>query len=59
LSGNGPVVVNLDPARNGDKACVKSDLAVVKDQANPAGFYVNLHTSDCPKGAIRGQLAKA
>lgn len=25
--------------------------------ANPSGFYVNVHTSDFPQGAIRGQLA--
>ena len=24
--------------------------------ANPAGFYVNLHTADFPGGAVRGQL---
>ena len=27
--------------------------------ANPAGYYVNVHTADFPKGAIRGQLAVA
>ncbi len=27
--------------------------------ANPAGFYVNIHTSDFPGGAIRGQLSAA
>ena len=26
---------------------------------NPAGFYVNVHTSDFPGGAVRGQLAAA
>jgi hypothetical protein len=25
--------------------------------ANPSGFYVNVHTTQCPGGAVRGQLA--
>lgn len=25
--------------------------------ANPAGFYVNVHTADFPEGAVRGQLS--
>ena len=55
----GPVAVNLDlqPGRN--EACVPGDPAVLsKIEANPAGFYVNLHTADHQKGAMRGQLAK-
>ncbi len=31
-----------------------ADIQMVLD--NPAGFYVNLHTTDFPAGAIRGQL---
>lgn len=38
-------------------------LALDKDKLqpivdNPAGFYVNIHTADFPKGALRGQLVK-
>jgi uncharacterized membrane protein len=53
----GPVVVNLDPATNGDKACVAGEKAVLQEiQSNPGGFYANLHTADYPKGVMRGQL---
>ncbi len=27
--------------------------------ANPSGFYINVHTTDFPGGAIRGQLQLA
>jgi hypothetical protein len=62
----GPVVVNIaDPARAVTspplKACTAGvDRALIaRIAANPSGFYVNLHTADYPKGAIRGQLAAA
>jgi hypothetical protein len=55
---SGPVAVNLDPAANGNQACVAGDPSVLQEiQSNPGGFYVNLHTADYPDGAIRGQLA--
>jgi hypothetical protein len=54
----GPVVVPLDPPARGFSAnCtdVSADLAAAII-ANPAGYYVNVHTADFPNGAIRGQL---
>ena len=57
----GPVVVPFyaepkDTNRVSGK--VTADVALVKEiAANPAGFYVNVHNADYPKGAIRGQLA--
>jgi len=37
--------------------CVKDDKGVIADiLKNPQGYYVNIHTSAFPKGAIRGQL---
>jgi hypothetical protein len=55
----GPVAVNFDLAKNGDKGCVPADptvLAAIRD--NPDGHYVNIHTAEFPKGAMRGQLTK-
>jgi hypothetical protein len=59
---NGPIVVDLDPFNaeiTGNKAehCVVTTAelagAIV---ANPTGYYVNVHTTAFPGGAIRGQL---
>ena len=58
---NGPPVVTLDPPDDNDSndCDVVSDTLVAEILANPAGFYVNVHTADYPNGAIRGQLARA
>jgi LPXTG-motif cell wall-anchored protein len=58
----GPVVVPFITQPDADgmfSGCVTvEDQALVQDiAANPAGYYVNVHTPDYPKGAIRGQLA--
>jgi CHRD domain-containing protein len=56
----GDPVVNLDPAKNGDKACVAGDKAKLKEiDSTPGGYYVNLHTADYKMGAMRGQLEPA
>ena len=55
----GPPAIDFKPDQNGDKGCVPvnpTTLKAVRD--NPAGYYVNLHTSKYPAGAIRGQLTK-
>ena len=55
----GPPVVDFNVSRNGDKGCVGADPTALKNiRDNPAGHYVNIHTANYPKGAIRGQLAK-
>jgi hypothetical protein len=57
---NGPIVVPLSPpdASGKSKGCATVEPALlVEIQADPAGFYVNVHTTDYPNGAIRGQLA--
>lgn len=62
---SGPVVVPLIQKPTGAgkgkiTGCVttgftKAVLAAIK--ANPAGYYVNIHTKKYPGGAVRGQLA--
>lgn len=55
----GPPVVTLEAPTDGESVgCVQAPEAVADEiEANPAGFYVNVHTADYPNGAIRGQLA--
>ena len=56
----GDVKVPLTAAADGSwKGCAKADKDLIKDiMQNPANYYVNIHTADFPKGAIRGQLGK-
>ena len=62
---NGPVVVNLAAPGDGDAAdCLTEGEAgkftggatVQEILANPGDYYVNVHNSEFPGGAIRGQL---
>jgi hypothetical protein len=57
----GPIVVLLSPPKTGTGAssgCVANvdPETVSAIQAMPADFYVNVHTTAFPSGAIRGQL---
>jgi hypothetical protein len=59
----GQVVVPLTPPGSGtagfSSGCVNASAALVSEIASkPGSFYVNVHTSDFPGGAIRGQLHK-
>ena len=58
---NGPVVVPLIPpdASGVSSGCaeVSRELALAIIQ-EPEDYYVNVHTTDFPNGAIRGQLSK-
>jgi len=57
----GPVVVPFGtPTGENSNGCVSNVDAAVLSRivANPSGFYVNVHTSDFPDGAARGQLGR-
>jgi len=55
---NGPPVITLDPPDDNDSDdCDTVDDGLVDEiRRNPAAFYVNVHTTDYPDGAVRGQV---
>jgi hypothetical protein len=63
---NGPIEVTLlEGATNTRRLITQFDTGApmmgfdpAEICANPAGFYVNYHTTDFPGGAIRGQLTR-
>ena len=57
---NGPPVVTLDPPDDNDSDdCDTVDDSLVDEiRHNPSAFYVNVHTTDYPDGAIRGQVSE-
>lgn len=57
----GPVVVPLAaPDVSGHASgCVSADRELIKAiRQNPSAYYVNVHNSEYPGGAVRGQLSK-
>jgi hypothetical protein len=51
---NGPVKIDFDGAMSG---CKTVDAALIADViAKPTTYYFNIHTTDFPDGAVRGQL---
>jgi hypothetical protein len=56
---NGPVVVPFqapDASGNSD-GCAQAQASIIDEiLANPANFYVNVHTQEHPAGAMRAQL---
>jgi len=54
----GPPVITLESPTDGhSKECEDIDGSLADEiKANPGAFYLNVHTTDYPNGAIRGQL---
>jgi hypothetical protein len=54
---NGAIVVDFMEPVNGLNGCVHADAALIKAiRQDPAGYYVNVHTTMFPAGEVRGQL---
>lgn len=56
---NGPVVIPLavDSGGNGSGNVAVDQALIDEIAANPAGFYVNVHSATYPGGEVRGQLS--
>ena len=61
----GDVLIDLKPTWTeeesgfGADSCLMPDTAALASiQESPSEFYVNIHTAEHPKGAMRGQLAE-
>lgn len=56
---DGAPVVTLEVTGHDDEFCLAVPLETLKAiAAKPDDYYVNVHTADFPKGAVRGQLSK-
>ena len=54
---NGPVILDLDPYRDGNRITGRVEMSVENLLAIFGGnVYINVHTTDNPAGEIRGQL---
>ena len=57
----GPVVVTLTPppTEGSSRGCVNAEADLIRNiRQNPENFYINVHNSEFPDGAVRGQLSR-
>lgn len=57
----GGVVLTLapPPAEGSSKGCISTTAELIKNiRQSPENYYVNVHNSEFPDGAVRGQLSK-
>ena len=56
----GPVVIPLDPPTDGSsEGCATVTRALAQELIqSPGSFYVNVHNTPVPGGAVRGQLSR-
>lgn len=56
----GPPVITLDAPTDGDSnGCLSVASSLIDEiERNPGAFYVNVHNSRFPGGAVRGQLRR-
>jgi len=59
VAGSIVVVLAAPDASGTSSGCVSADPGLIKAiRQDPSAYYVNVHTTEFPAGAVRGQLAK-